>query len=141
MVQQFIQFDGLQDEDSNAHIANFLEIYDTFKINEATNDVVRLRLFSFSLRNQEKQWLDFVSKGFIITQNQMEKKFLSKYFPQEKIAKMRNDFSSYTQIELKTFYDTQQRFKELLRWCPHHKLPTWLQVQMFYNGLNNVTGK
>ena len=33
MVQQFMQFNGLQDEDPNAHIVNFLEVYDTFKIN------------------------------------------------------------------------------------------------------------
>ena len=33
MVQQFIQFDGFQDEDPKAHIANFLEVCDTFKIN------------------------------------------------------------------------------------------------------------
>src|SRR5262249_36764293 len=27
--------------------------------------------------------------------------------------------------------------KDLLRRCPHHGLPTWLQVQTFYNGLIN----
>ena len=54
MVQQFVQFDGLQDEDPNAHIANFLEVYDTFKINGAIDDAIRLRLFPFLLRNQAK---------------------------------------------------------------------------------------
>ncbi|XP_027915812.1 mediator of RNA polymerase II transcription subunit 25-like [Vigna unguiculata] len=28
-----------------------------------------------------------------------------------------------------------ERYKELLRKCPHHALPDWLQVQIFYNGL------
>ncbi|XP_021292496.1 uncharacterized protein LOC110422806 [Herrania umbratica] len=28
-----------------------------------------------------------------------------------------------------------ERFKELLRRCPHHGIPDWLQVQTFYNGL------
>ena len=32
-------------------VANFLEIGDTFKVNGATNNVIRLRLFPFSLRN------------------------------------------------------------------------------------------
>jgi hypothetical protein len=31
MVRQMLQFDGLQDEDPNAHIATFLEICDTLK--------------------------------------------------------------------------------------------------------------
>ena len=42
MVQQSVQFDGLQDENSNAHLANFLEICDTFKINGASEDAIRL---------------------------------------------------------------------------------------------------
>ena len=42
-------------------------------------------------------------------------------------------------MELKTLYDTWERFKGLLRRCSHHGLPTWLQVQMFYDGLNHAT--
>ena len=64
----------------NAHLANFLEVYDTFKINGATDDAIRLRLFPFSLRNWAKQWLNYLPKGYITTWNQMAKKFLSKYF-------------------------------------------------------------
>ena len=30
-----------------------------------------------------------------------------------------------------------ERYKDLLRKCPHHEIPTWLQVQTFYNGLTN----
>ena len=55
MVQQFIQFDKLQDKDPNAHIENFPEVYDTFKINRATNVGIKLRLFPSSLRNQALQ--------------------------------------------------------------------------------------
>ncbi|KAG8498918.1 hypothetical protein CXB51_005289 [Gossypium anomalum] len=42
-------------------------------------------------------------------------------------------------MDLKTLYDAWERFKDLLRRCPHHRLPLWLQVQMFYNGVNPST--
>ncbi|XP_027348306.1 uncharacterized protein LOC113859825 [Abrus precatorius] len=139
MVQQFVQFDGLQDEDPNAHIANFLGICDMFKINGATDDAIRLRLFPFSLRSRAKQWLNSFPRGSITSWEAMAKKFLAKYFPLAKTTKMRNDISSFYQLESETLYDTWERSKELLRKCPHHGIPDWLQVQIFYNGLNPAT--
>ena len=32
-----------------------------------------------------------------------------------------------------------ERFHELLRRCPHHKLTRWMQVHTFYNGLRDAT--
>ena len=46
------QFGGLQGEDSYAHILTFLNVCATFKINGVTDDVIRLRLFPFSVRDK-----------------------------------------------------------------------------------------
>ena len=32
-------------------------------------------------------------------------------------------------------YEAWERYKDLLRKCPYHELPDWLQIQTFYNGL------
>ncbi|KAI3445417.1 hypothetical protein Pfo_002082 [Paulownia fortunei] len=116
------QFYGLANEDPNAHIASFLEICDTFKQNGVTDDVIRLRLFPFSLRDKAK------------TQT-----FLAKYFPPTKTARMRNDITTFNQYDMESLHEVWEMYKELLRRCPHHGLPEWLQVQTFYNGLSGAT--
>src|SRR5262249_45777508 len=135
IIQNTVQFGGLPSEDPNAYIASFLETCDTFKANGMSNDAIQLRLFPFSLRDRAKGWLNTLPSGSITTWDGLVEKFLTKYFPPSKTAKLRNDISTYTQLESESLYEACERYKDLLRRCPHHKLLTWLQVQTFYNGL------
>ena len=56
MVQQN-QYGRLSHEDSNVHLATFLEIPDIVKMNGVTKDVIRMWLFPFLLRDKAKGWL------------------------------------------------------------------------------------
>ncbi|KAF7837570.1 uncharacterized protein G2W53_006052 [Senna tora] len=137
LLQANGQFGGSPIEDPNNHILNFLEICDTFKHNGVSDDAIRLRLFPFSLRDKAKVWLQSLPEGSITTWEELAQQFLTKYFPPGKTAKMRNDITSFVLLDNESLYEAWERFKELLRKCPHHGLPKWLQVQTFYNGLSS----
>ena len=51
-----------------------------------SDDGIRLRLFSFSLKDKAKVWLRSLSSGTITTWDDLTNIFLSKYFPLARIA-------------------------------------------------------
>ncbi|KAL0408751.1 UNVERIFIED_CONTAM: hypothetical protein Sradi_1809500 [Sesamum radiatum] len=142
IIRSSVQFSGLPDEDPNKHLVNFLEICDTFRFNGVSSDAIRLRIFPFSLCDTAKDWLQSLPAGSITTWAALTQKFLAKYFPPAKTAKMLNEITSFVQLDRESLYDAWERFKSMLRKCPHHELPVWRQVQTFYNGVtlaNRVT--
>lgn len=48
---------------------------------------------------------------------------------------MRNEITSFRQGDDESLFDAWERFKELLRQCPHHGIPICIQLETFYNGL------
>ena len=75
MIQFSCTFYGLPDEDPQAHIVNFLEICDTFKLHNVSPDAIRLRMFPFSLKDRAKAWLNSQQTGSISTWNDLAQKF------------------------------------------------------------------
>src|SRR5256886_7154548 len=134
MIQNHVQFFGLPNEDLNQHIANFLEYCDTVKMNGVSNDAIRLRLFSFSLRDKAKAWVQSQPAGAFTTWEELSKAFIYKYFPPSRASQLKNKILGFQQMDGETLYEAWERYKDLLRKCPNHELPKWVQVQTFYNG-------
>ena len=65
-------------------------------------------------------------------------KFLTKIFPSSKIAQLVQEINKFEQFEGENLVEAWERFHELLRRCPHHRLTKWMQVHTFYNGLRNL---
>lgn len=60
------QSGGLSNNDMNAQISDFVEIYDTFKHNKVCNDVVQHYLFLFSLWDKVNGGLNSLPSGSFI---------------------------------------------------------------------------
>ncbi|KAL8098873.1 hypothetical protein AgCh_031552 [Apium graveolens] len=135
MVQNSVQFGGYLTEDPNMHIRDFIEICDTFKFNNVSEDAVKLRLFPFSLRDKSKSWLHSLTAGSITTWEDLAQKFLTKFFPMAKITALRNALTQFAQQSGETLCEAWERYKEILRMCPHHGMPNWMIINCFYNGL------
>ena len=66
-------------------------------------------------------------------------KFLRKFFLPAKIVQLVQGINTFRQLEGENLVEAWERFHELLRRCPHHRLTRWMQVHTFYNGLRDAT--
>lgn len=113
------QFFGSPTEDPNLHVSIFLRLSGTLKANQ---EAVRLHLFPFSLRDRASAWFHSLTIGSITSRDQMRRAFLAQFFPLSQTAQLRARLFQYTQKDGESLYDAWERFKEMLRFCPHHGL-------------------
>ena len=65
-------------------------ICDMRKKKDVDNDIVKLKLFPFSLRDRGKTWFSSLLKNSIDSWNKCKDDFIYKYFPLAKIISLRN---------------------------------------------------
>ena len=111
---QGIQFHRLAYKDPKAHILDFLEMCDTVKYNGVSDDAIRLRFFPFSLKEKAKHWIISEPPYSITSWDDLSNKFMARFFPLAKAAKLRIDISNFYQYEGESFYEAWERFKDLL---------------------------
>jgi hypothetical protein len=59
------QFSGASTEDDAAHLNNFVELCEMQKYKDVESDIIKLKLFPFSLREKTKDWLLSLTKNSI----------------------------------------------------------------------------
>ena len=121
-------------DDPNLHLSIFLAVCDTLKLNGFSTDDIRLHLFPLSLKDKACAWLLSLPPNSVTTWDALTRAFLAKFFPPSKTAGPRNQITTFIQREDESLYEAWERFKDLLRLCPHHGLRKWMIIQAFYNG-------
>ncbi|XP_050104717.1 uncharacterized protein LOC126584354 [Malus sylvestris] len=132
-------FHGLSSDDPNMHIAEFLMGCKNILVRGFSAESIKLRLFPYTLKDQARRWLLTLPSGSITTWAQLSEKFLNKYYPASKTLDMRTQILSFAQKPNEEFHEAWERFKELIRKCPHSGINTTDQMHIFFRGLNMTT--
>ncbi|GJR87855.1 reverse transcriptase domain-containing protein [Tanacetum coccineum] len=93
-------------------------------------------MFPYSLEGAARVWYDKEPPNSILTWDDLVNKFVNQFFPPSKTTHLKNEISRFTQKFEETFGEAWERFKEMLRACPHHGFTELTQIDTFYNGLN-----
>ncbi|GJU93430.1 reverse transcriptase domain-containing protein [Tanacetum coccineum] len=129
-------FHGYERENPHAHINSFKRITSTLRFRDVPNDVIKLMMFPYSLEGNARLWYEKEPPNSILTWEDLVTKFVNQFFPPSKTTHLKNEISHFTQKFEETFSEAWERFKEMLRACPHHGFTELTQVDTFYNGLN-----
>ena len=123
------QFSSSPNEDVASHLNTFVELCDMQKKKDVDNDIVKLKLSPFSLRDRAKTWLSFLPKNSIYSWDKCKDAFISKYFPPAKIISLRNDSMNFKQPDHEHVAQSWERMKLMIRNCPTHGLSLWMIIQ------------
>ncbi|XP_061350043.1 uncharacterized protein LOC133295257 [Gastrolobium bilobum] len=128
------QFGREDDEDPHRFIDRFLMICDSTKHLQVSNDAIRLRMFPFALKGKALNWLERQPARSIPSWENLSNKFFFEFFSMERYNQMVNDITNFTQAEGETMCAAWNRFKDLMRRCPHYPMTNGDQVRIFFNG-------
>ncbi|GJV25648.1 MAK10-like protein [Tanacetum coccineum] len=104
LVQNGCSFHGLQSEDPNQHLKDFLKLVDSLNLD-----------------------------GSITTWEDLTTRFLAQFFPPGRTAKLRKDILMFQQHHGESLSEAWTRFKDLLQKVPHHGIDLWLQDLALYD--------
>ncbi|GJV55954.1 zinc finger, CCHC-type containing protein [Tanacetum coccineum] len=108
LVQNGCSFHGLRSEDLNQHLKDFLKLVDSLDLD-----------------------------GSITTWEDLTTRFLAQFFPPKRTAKLRNDILMFQQHHGESLSEAWTCFKDLLQKVLHYSIDLWLQIQIFYDRIDD----
>nr|GEV64790.1 hypothetical protein [Tanacetum cinerariifolium] len=72
----------------------------------------------------------------ITTWEDLVSKFINEFFPPSRTTSLQNEILNFQQKIDESFHEAWDRYKDLLRACPHHGFTELHQLNTFYNALN-----
>ncbi|KAL4309624.1 hypothetical protein GQ457_01G012980 [Hibiscus cannabinus] len=133
------KFGSSPHEDARQHVRAFLEVCSSFHKQGVHEDVLKLKLFPYSLRDSARMWLNSASPGSLQSWADLCQSFLLRYNPPNMNARFRNEITSFLQTHDESMYEACDRYNEFFQKCLMHGFNDWTQVEIFYQGVNCPT--
>nr|GEV03133.1 reverse transcriptase domain-containing protein [Tanacetum cinerariifolium] len=135
------KFHGFERDNPHTHISNFKRMTATLKYRDVPNDAIKLMLFPYSLEEVTRIWYEKEPPSSIITWDDLVSKFVNQIFPPSKTTHLKKEISRFAQRFEETFGEAWERFKEMLRACPHHGFSKLTQIDTVNTNSRDSTSK
>ena len=107
-------FHVMESENPYTHFREFEEVCNTFKDDTTTLDLMRLKIFPFTLKDKAKIWLNSLRTRTIQNWTEMQVEFLKKFFSTHRTNNLKRQFSAFSSNENEKFYACWERYMEAL---------------------------
>ncbi|XP_057803479.1 uncharacterized protein LOC131018788 [Salvia miltiorrhiza] len=136
LIQILPKYSDMPGEDPQRHLQDFEMACGTVRTaSQALAEYIRLLTFPFSLLEGAREWLYDLPEGSIRTWQELQSKFLEKYFPAARIQNLRTRISNIKMRSGEILYEYWGRFKQMLAQCPQHQIPDHDIIRYFVGGL------
>ncbi|CAM8977842.1 unnamed protein product [Rhodiola kirilowii] len=135
VIHHLPKFGGMPNENPLRHLKEFHGVCMSMKSASVPENIFKLKAFPFSLVSQAKSWLMSLPSGSIISWDQMQRKFMDKYYSHSKAAQTRKELSMLRQGRGETLFNYLERFRQLEESCPNHGIPQRMLLEYFMDGM------
>ncbi|CAM8926399.1 unnamed protein product [Rhodiola kirilowii] len=131
----------MKGESATSHLTRFHGICLNLRPHGVEVDDFKLKAFYFSLQDAATDWFLSLPSGSIYTWEQMQRQFVSKYYPAGRAAQVRRQLQELKQGPNETMYEYVEKFLALEKSCCNLELPEKLIVEYMLDGLRRIDRK
>ncbi|CAM8957547.1 unnamed protein product [Rhodiola kirilowii] len=141
VVHHLPKFSGMKGESATAHLQRYHGSCQNLKPYGVGVDDFKLKVFYFSLTDSVTDWFLSLPSGSIYTWEEMQRKFLNKYYPAGRAMQVRRQLQELRQGPNETMYEYVEKFNALEKSCCNLGLPEKLLVEYMLDGLRRQDRK
>ncbi|CAM8963368.1 unnamed protein product [Rhodiola kirilowii] len=141
VVHHLPKFSGTKGESATSHLTRYHGISLNLKPYGVEVDDFKLKAFYFSLTDAATDWFLSLPSGSSYTWEQMQRQFVSKYYPAGRAMQVRRQLQELKQGPNENMYEYVEKFNALEKSCCNLELPEKLIVEYMLDGLRRLDRK